>query len=125
MTDDDNRTTDYLAVCRLSYGIGAYENVAVMNALRYAGPFEDEDEPIEVAVWHLYADSWSSHSLRGPERGADQLSFTLYEIEPEIATESSVAASEAFARTDDALGMAEVAEKTEFEDEDDDSDDGD
>lgn len=121
MTDDANaddgdeyRPTDWLALCGLSFGIGSHEDAAMMNALRYEGPWDDDrDEPVEVAVWNLYADSWESHSLRGPERGADWLTFTRYEIPVEEAREASAKGSQAYSALSTARHRAEVVEEQE------------
>lgn len=113
-TDDteesEYRPKDYLATCRLSYGHAAHEEQAIMAALRYAGPFEDADEPVTVNVWCLYADSWQKHGPTGPERGAEQIEYTEYEIDPDDADSVADHASEANFALDGALGDAEVVE---------------
>lgn len=92
MTDNDSdnddseyRPTDYLASLGLSYGIGHTEEQAVAAAMRYGGPWENRDEPLTVAVWELYADSWKTHSPSGPERGAEWISFRRYEVPVKLA----------------------------------------
>lgn len=109
MTDnnDDYQATDYLAICRLSYGYGSHEDAAVMNALRYAGPFEDDEEPIEVAVWKMDAASWKSHNMSGPTEG-EQLGFARYMIDPEQADNASQLATEANVALDRALESADT-----------------
>lgn len=115
MADDNNaddeaeayRPTDWLAVCRLSYGYGAVEDQAIQAVLRYAGPFDpDTSDTVTVAVWKLYADSWQTHSPSGPERGAEQLAFREYEITPEAANRASELASDTTTALDAALSEA-------------------
>jgi len=109
--DDEYRPTDCLATCELSWGIGYDEDAAIINALRYAGPWEDRDEPLTVQVWELYADSWTSHSPSGPERSAEWLAFTRYEITVEEANEVSDKGSKVNAALDRALADGEVIEE--------------
>lgn len=116
MTDDDSdyRPTDYLANCGLSYGYGSNEDSAVLNALRYAGPFDGGiDAPVTVAVWELYADSWQSHGPTGPERSAEWLSYTEYEIPRELAREVFENATEAYSALSTAFHEAEIAREEE------------
>lgn len=111
-SDDDGseyRPTDFLAVCGFSYGVGANRDDAIAHALRYAGPFDDrDDDTVEVAVWELYADSWQKHGPTGPERGAEQISYTEYELPVERADEASRSASDAFANVGWAVDEGEV-----------------
>lgn len=115
-TDDANeeyRPTDYLAVCGMSWGIGFSSKDAMLHALRYEGPFDPDGEPVEVGVWELYADSWKSHGLSGPESGAEQLSFRRYDIPREKADQVSRKATNVFAGLSSALGDAELLEEVD------------
>lgn len=109
---DEYRPTDWLATCRLSYGIGHVEDQAIQAALQYAGPFDpDTSDTVTVAVWKLYADSWQSHSPRGPEREAEQLAFREYELPVAEADRVSELASD----TTVALEAAKVEGETRRE----------
>lgn len=102
--DSEYRPTDWLAVVGWSYGYGSHEDAAITAALRYAGPFDADDrDTVSVATWKLYADSWTSHSPTGPERGAEQLAFREYELPvdeanrvSELASDTTTALSRAF-----------------------------
>lgn len=98
-TDTDGseyRPTDYLAMCGLAYGVGVDRDAAVLNALRHASSFDDDT--VEVAVWELYADSWQSHSPRGPERSAEQVSYEEWTLPVEYAEQAADHATTAFGK---------------------------
>jgi hypothetical protein len=111
-TDSEYRPTDWFVMTGMSYGIGYDEAQAIVNAIRYAGPWEDADhETISATVWKLYADSWTSHSLRGPERGAEVLERRTYEIPVELADDLSRCASGTYEAYWRALEKAETTDE--------------
>lgn len=111
---DEYRSTDWLATCKLSYGYGHVEDQAIQAALRYAGPFEDdEDDTVKVAVWNLYADSWQTHDISGPERGAELVEHKVYELDREQATRAANDAHEASRSLDRALRDGEMLEQVD------------
>lgn len=120
MTDDTDdseteeyRQTDWLAINHggLAYhaGAGITEEQALWGCLKHAGPWgEDRDEPVEVAVWRLRADSWQSCDPTGPEAGAEQIGHRVYEIPVGFAREVHRLATDLDTATDRALNDAKV-----------------